>query len=180
MLRAKKTIATPIPESGEYRRALVRRVLAVPAPILARRASEVDPSDERVGAIAEELVATLRASPSHGGLSAPQIGEAMRVIAIDVSGLEGARSCAGLVVIANPEIVVMRGSVVMRERCASFAHAAGEVARAAVVVVEGWEPGTRRFVRVCADALEARILQHEIDHLDGWMYFERMLESQSR
>ena len=56
----------------------------------------------------------------------------------------------------------------------SVPHLTGNVARAAEVTVEGVEPGTGRLVRVSADAIEARCLQHEIDHLDGYVFVDRV------
>jgi peptide deformylase len=77
---------------------------------------------------------------------------------------------------ANPVIVRRAGNVTMREGCMSVPHLTGDVTRAAEVTVEGVEPGTRRVVRVEADAMEARCLQHEIDHLDGYVFVERVLD----
>jgi peptide deformylase len=68
--------------------------------------------------------------------------------------------------------------VVMREGCMSVPHFTGNVARAAEVVVEGYEPGTGRYLRITADAMEARCLQHEIDHLDGYVFVDRVSDRQ--
>jgi peptide deformylase len=151
-------------------------VFEKPHPVLALRATEVDPMHRDVVSVAAALVATMRASPACVGLAAPQIGESMRLFCMDVTGHRRARSCAGLVVIANPIVVARAGNVVMREGCMSLPHLTGTVARAAEVSVEGVEPGTGRHVRVDADAIEARCLQHEIDHLDGFVFMERVLD----
>jgi peptide deformylase len=111
------------------------------------------------------------------GLAAPQIGESVRVFSMDLTGHKKARSCAGLVIMCNPRIVALRGNVVMREGCMSVPHLTGNVARAAEVTVEGLEPGSGRVVRVSADAMEARCLLHEIDHLDGYVFVERVLDA---
>jgi peptide deformylase len=76
----------------------------------------------------------------------------------------------------NPRIVERTGAIVMREGCMSVPDFTGDVERAAEVVVEGFEPGTTRLVRVAADAIEARCLQHEIDHLDGLLYVDRVAD----
>lgn len=169
--------ALAVKESGQYRRAPIRRVLARPAPVLSQRSAEVDPRAAETVALAEELVATMRASPACVGLAAPQIGEGVRVFSMDITGHKKARSCAGLVVMANPRIVEVRGNVVMREGCMSVPHLTGNVARAAEVTVEGDEPGSGKVVRVSADAMEARCLLHEIDHLDGYVFVERVLDA---
>ena len=160
--------------SGTYARALVRRVLERPHPILARAAVLVDPRDPTVVALADALVATMRQSPACVGLAATQIGETAHVFCMDVTGHKKARTCAGLVVLVNARVVVSSGDVVMREGCMSVPHLTGNVARASEVVVEGREPGTARVVRVHADAMEARCLQHEIDHLEGFVFVDRV------
>jgi peptide deformylase len=93
---------------------------------------------------------------------------------MDVTGHRNARSCAGLVVLCNPRIVSRSRDVVMREGCMSVPDLTGNVARAKEVTVEGYEPGTGRLLRVSADAIEARCLQHEIDHLDGFLFVRRV------
>jgi peptide deformylase len=180
MARSKPNTLTPTPTpslgSGTYSRVPIRRVLTHPALVLAQRAREVDPGDPEVVALADALVATMRVSPACVGLAANQIGVSMRVFCMDVTGHRKARSCAGLVVMANPRIVASSGSVSMREGCMSVPHLTGDVSRAEHVTVEGVVPGTDRVLRVDADAMEARCLQHEIDHLDGFVFVERVAD----
>ena len=160
--------------SGTYRRVPFRRVLARPDPLLARRAREIDPRAPGVLELAEALVTTMRASPACCGLAAPQIGESIRMFCLDLTGHRKARSCAGLVVMVNPRIVERSEYVVMREGCMSVPDFTGDVGRAASVVVEGFEPGTSRLFRVASNAMEARCFQHEIDHLDGYTFVDRV------
>lgn len=160
--------------SGTYTRAPVRRVLAMPNPVLSRVAVDVDPCDPAIVALGQVLVTTMRASPACVGLAAPQIGESVRVFCMDVTGHRKASSCAGLVVMVNPRIVAHSDLVVMREGCMSVPHLTGNVWRAEELLVEGAEPGTGRLLRVTADAIEARCVQHEIDHLDGRLFVDRV------
>jgi peptide deformylase len=162
--------------SGTYARAEIRKVLTHPSPLLMQRAELVEPGDPETARIARELVATMRSSKGCVGLAAPQLGELVRIIAIDVTGHKKARSCAGLVVLCNPRIVARDGNVMMREGCLSVPELTGDVARAAEVTVEGVEPGTDHVVRIDADAIEARCFLHEIDHLDGVLFFDRVLD----
>jgi peptide deformylase len=159
--------------SGQYR-VSVRRVLARPDVRLAVPAVEIDPCHPYIVALADALVTTMNVSPACVGLAATQIGEPARVFCMDVTGHKKARSCAGLVVLCNPTIVWRSNDVVMREGCMSVPNLTGDVARAAEVTVEGHEPGTGRLVRVDADAMEARCLLHEIDHLDGFVFVDRV------
>jgi peptide deformylase len=163
-------------ESGTYARVDVPRVLSRPDPRLSARAPLVDPLDVRVVVVADLLIATMRASPACIGLAAPQIGEAAHVFCMDVSGHKKSKSCAGLVVLANARVVARSHDIVMREGCMSVPELTGNVARAAEVTVVGHEPGTGRVVRVDADAIEARCLQHEIDHLNGFVFVDRVID----
>lgn len=95
---------------------------------------------------------------------------------LDLTGHRKAKSCAGLVVMVNPRIVERSSDVVMREGCMSVPDFTGDVARAATVVVEGFEPGSSKLLRISADAMEARCLQHEIDHLDGLVFVDRVTD----
>ena len=160
--------------SGTYRRVPCRRVLTRPDPLLARCAREIDPRAPGVLELAEALVTTMRASPACVGIAATQVGEAVRMFCLDLTGHRKARSCAGLVVMVNPRIVERSNYVVMREGCMSVPDFTGDVGRAAEVVVEGFEPGTSRLFRVASNAMEARCFQHEIDHLDGFTFVDRV------
>ena len=160
--------------SGTYPRARILRVVTTPDPILATRAFDIDPCDPAMVALAHALVDTMRVSPACVGLAATQVGQAVRIFCMDVSGHRKTRSCAGLVVLANPRVVAQSAEIVLREGCMSVPHFTGNVARAEEVTVEGLELGTARLVRVTANAMEARCLQHEIDHLDGLVFIDRV------
>jgi len=164
------------PTSGTYRVA-IRRVLKRPDVRLSVAAIDIDPCHPDSVALADALVATMRASPACVGIAATQIGELSRLFCMDVTGHRRARSCAGLVILCNPTIVWRSSDVVLREGCMSVPHLTGNVARAAEVTVQGVEPGSGRLVRVNADAIEARCLQHEIDHLDGYVFVDRVSNS---
>ena len=178
-MNMRDVIARPIQQeahaSGTFRIS-TRRVLTRPDPRLAIRAVQVDPLDPSTVAVADGLVATMRVSPACVGLAATQIGEPVRIFCIDVTGHRKARSCAGLVVLCNPTIVWRSDDVVQREGCMSVPQFTGNVARAAEVTVEGREPGSGQVLRVNADGIEARCLQHEIDHLDGFVFVDRVTD----
>lgn len=167
--------SAPAPtQSGTHARLLVRPVLTHPHPLLAKRSVEIDPRSAPVVALANLLVATLRASPGRVSLSAPQIGDSVRLFAMNLGGHPGARTCAGLVVLANPRILARRGAVVVHEDCASVPHVSGDVVRAAEVVVSGLVPGSGKNIVVPAEGIEATCIQHEIDHLDGVLFIDRV------
>ena len=152
----------------------IRPVLRLPAPVLKQPASPVvDLHDPRVQSACVDLVDTMRASPACVGLAANQLGVSLRIFSIDVSGHHKARSCAGEVVLVNPVLVSSAGSTLAREGCMSVPDLTGDVPRAASVVMTGLSPdGADRTIE--ADAFEARALLHELDHLDGLVFLDRV------
>ena len=151
----------------------VRPVLALPDPFLQRPSAKVGTVDADALALAADLLDTMRARPACVGLAAPQIGVGLRAFAIDVSGHRKARSCAGELVLFDPELVSSATPEVAREGCLSIPDLTGDVARATQVVVRGvGVDGVERVVE--ADAFEARALLHELDHLDGFLFLDRV------
>jgi peptide deformylase len=163
-------------QSGTHVRIPVRPVVEHPDPCLGRPAEEINPVDPVIVEIANVLIATMRVTPACLGLSAPQVGENVRLFAMNVTGHKGARSCAGLVILANPVILARAGNVLLPESCASVPHLAGDVARSAEVIVSGYVPGSGRKMILASDGIEARCIQHELDHLDGILFVERVLD----
>jgi peptide deformylase len=149
-------------------------VVHAPAPVLSTPAGAVDPLDPDVIRLAAELVALMAASPGCVGIAAPQVGVAVRLFVLDVGGARRVQSYAGLVVLVNPQLVERTGREVRREGCLSVPDLTGDVARATSVVVRGVEPGSGLERVVEADAFEARALQHELDHLDGLLFLDRL------
>src|SRR2546426_11908135 len=152
---------------------MIRAVVRLPDHVLKRRADEVERIDDTARALAEDLVDTMRASPACVGLAAPQIGVSLRAFVVDVTGHRKAISCHGMFVLFNPELLLAHGPVVAREGCMSVPDLTGDVSRATRVVVRGIAPdGRDRVVR--ADAFEARAILHEIDHLEGLLFLDRV------
>ena len=144
----------------------------MPHPAL-KRAAEPARDPAEVERVVADLLDTMAAAPRCVGIAAPQIGEAVRICTVDVSDHPKATSCAGLLVLVNPVVVDARGGEVGREGCLSVPDFTADVRRATEVVVEA----TGRdgaSLRVAADGFEARCLQHEIDHLDGILFLDRV------
>lgn len=154
----------------------VRPVLRLPEPVLTTPCAPVGTVDDEARALAQDLLDTMRASPACVGLAANQIGVAKRAFAVDVTGHKKARSCHGAFVLFDPEILLAHGPVVAREGCMSVPDLTGDVARATKLVVRGLTPeGTERVLEV--DAFEARAVLHELDHLDGLVFLDRVTSS---
>jgi peptide deformylase len=152
---------------------MIRPVLALPESVLTRPAAPVGQVDAPAQALAVDLLDTMRASPACVGLAAPQIGVGLRAFVVDVTGHKKARSCHGAFVLFDPEVLLAHGPVVAREGCMSVPDLTGDVARATRVVVRGLTPeGTERVLQV--DAFEARAVLHELDHLDGLLFLDRV------
>jgi peptide deformylase len=153
---------------------VIRPVLRAPAPVLSAPAGLVDPLDPAVRALALDLIATMRVNPGCVGLAAPQVGVAARVFCLDVTGHPKARSCAGLVVLANPQIVAAGEPKRGREGCMSVPDLTGDVGRPRTITVRGLVPGTGAERVIEADRFEARAFGHELDHLDGLLFLDRV------
>jgi peptide deformylase len=151
----------------------VRPVLRLPESILKQPCAPVECIDDAARDLATDLVDTMRASPACVGLAANQIGVGLRAFAVDVTGHRKARSCHGEFVLFNPEVVLAHGPVAAREGCMSVPDLTGDVPRATTVVVRGLTPeGDARVLEV--DAFEARAVMHELDHLDGFLFLDRV------
>jgi peptide deformylase len=104
------------------------------------------------------------------GLAAPQVGVGKRVIVVDVTPVDGNVPPMAIV---NPVIVERKGNVTGEEGCLSVPGVQGEVCRAETVVVRGLDPEGKPL-HVTADGILSRALQHEIDHLDGVLFIDRI------
>jgi len=151
----------------------VLSVVQLPDAVLKRPADAVGVLTADVRRLCDDLVETMRASPACVGLAAPQVGVGLRVFCVDVTGHRKARSCHGTVVLIDPEVVAAGATTTGREGCMSVPDLTGDVARATELVVRGRTPeGGERVLQV--DAFEARAFQHELDHLDGLLFLDRV------
>ncbi len=148
---------------------MLRPILIYPDPFLLRKAPSVSRVDDKVRELIRDLFETMRAA-SGVGLAATQIGVGKRVIVVDVSPVEPEIAPLALV---NPEIVESRGSVEGTEGCLSIPGVEGVVPRAEVLLVKALDEQGRP-VQIPARGLLARALQHEIDHLDGILFIDRI------
>jgi peptide deformylase len=151
----------------------VRPVLQLPAGVLTRPAEPVGRVDDAARALAQDLLDTMVASPACVGLAAPQIGVGRRAFAVDVTGHRKARSCHGAFVLFDPAVVAATGPEVAREGCMSVPDLTGDVARATAVTVTGFNVDGEQ-VTLQVDAFEARAVLHELDHLDGMVFLDRV------
>lgn len=143
----------------------LRKIITIENPILRQKAKKVTRFDATLKRLVEDMFETLHTARGVG-LAAPQIAVSLRVL---VAEYEERKE-----VLINPEIVKATGEEIGPEGCLSIPGYVGEnIRRAAKVVVKGRDVNGKE-IRVRADGWFARILQHEIDHLDGMLYIDRL------
>jgi peptide deformylase len=151
--------------AGKIAFVAVRPILSFEYPVLREKAKKVARVDTSVQRLIDDLTETMLAAPG-AGLAANQIGVPLRVCV--VKGDEN--QIWGLV---NPEIVKSDGVQVGYEGCLSYPGWVGEVARHEMVVVKGRNRRGKE-VRVKSTGFTARAFQHELDHLDGVLFIDRL------
>jgi peptide deformylase len=144
----------------------VREVLLYPDRRLKQVARPAQAAE--VDDVARDLIETMRSFGHCVGLAAPQIGEMSRVAVVDVSEHPKAETSNGLLVLANPRVVESEGAEVAREGCLSLPDVTANVRRATRIVVE------HAAGRVECSGFEARCVLHELDHLDGVLFLDRV------
>jgi len=142
----------------------LRPILVVGNPVLRQKAKRVSQFDRNLQRLIGDMIETMRAAPGVG-LAGPQIGVPLRLAVIEVDET--------ITIIINPEIVKRSGEVELDEGCLSVPGFWGKLHRSEKVTVKARNRDGRE-VRVSADGLLAQALQHEIDHLDGMLYIDRM------
>ncbi len=152
----------------------IRSIRIYPDPILKQVAEPVEEIDESAVVVIQDLVDTMVASGHSVGVAAPQIGVLRRVVVVDVSRSKlGKENNHGLLEMVNPEIIEKSGSKMMREGCMSVPDYTGNVTRAERIVVEFIDRGGRRRI-IESSGFEAVAIQHEMDHLDGLLFIDRV------
>ena len=142
-------------------------ILEHPDPRLRARCHEVTAFDADLARLVDDLLDTLHASGGIG-LSAPQLGDPRRVSVMDLAGDGSAPE-----IFVNPDILVRRRWAIVEESCLSVPGVEGKVMRATRVRVRAMDRNGEPFVRDLED-MHAVCLQHEVDHLDGKLFIDRL------
>lgn len=143
-----------------------REIRLFPDPVLREAALPVEFVDDDIRMLIADMGETMRAAPGIG-LAAPQVGIQRRVLVYSLSEEDPIHA------VVNPEIVEREGEIVDVEGCLSIPGLSYEVPRSQRVVVKGVD-AQGEPVEIDATELEARVLQHEIDHLDGVLFIDRI------
>jgi len=137
----------------------------------------VENFDTELQQFVAELGKTMRAGPGGVGIAAPQTGYFQRIVIVDVSGmrkLPASSSNNGCMVLINPEIIEWDGMAMGREGCMSVPDFTGNVIRAERISFTAFdERGMQHEFN--SEGYEARAVQHEVDHLDGMLFLDRLV-----
>ena len=140
-------------------------------PVLRKRAKPVAEITEAELQLAEEMLMTLEATGNGIGLAATQVGVLKRLIVVNIGEVDD--EVYEPLVLFNPEILSSEGEIVAEEGCLSIPDVTADVKRPERIVVEGIDV-QRESIRIEADGLFARVLLHEIDHLNGVLFIDRI------
>ena len=145
----------------------VREVLTYPDPILKQVCAPAQ--GEEIERVTGDLVDTMRSYEHCVGLAAPQIGEPVRIAVVDLTGHPKVNDPLGLVVMVNPRVTARsEGSRVGREGCLSLPDLTANVRRPRAATIRHAEG------EIEVRGFEARCFLHEIDHLDGILFLDRV------
>ena len=143
----------------------IHKVITAENPILRRKAKKIHRFDPSIQKLAEDMFETMH-SARGVGLAAPQIAQSIRIFVAEFEDHK--------VAMVNPEIVKAEGEVLGIEGCLSIPGYIGEnIRRAEKIVVKGQDV-RGKAIKVNAEGWFARVLQHEIDHLDGILFLDRL------
>jgi peptide deformylase len=140
----------------------VRDIITYPNKVLQRTAEEIEDIDSDIISLAKDMAATMYAAPGVG-LAAPQVDQSIRLILVDETGK---RDSGKLITLINPVILEKEGEDIAEEMCLSVPEFATDVGRSTHIFVKGIDLNGKE-VRLEIEGFLARIIQHEIDHLDG-------------
>jgi len=148
-------------------------LLVYPDERLKQVSTPVENFDDELKQFIAELEETMRAGPGGVGIAAPQVGRFQRIAIVDVSSKPNIKQ-HGRVVMINPEILEWDGMKIGREGCMSVPDFTGNVIRAEKIKLQARDEfGKQHEYKM--DGYEARAIQHEVDHLDGLLFLDRLV-----
>lgn len=142
----------------------VRPIVLLGDPILRQKAKRVSRFDQSIQQLIDDMIETLRDAPGLG-LAAPQVGVPLRIVVIDLD--------EQITVLCNPEITEMEGEYEPEEGCLSIPGYVANVKRALKITVKARNRRGKE-IKIKADGLLAHVIQHELDHLDGILFIDRL------
>ncbi len=147
----------------------VRPIIKFGHPVLHQKAAPVSEINEEILSLARDMVETMHLAPGIG-LAAPQVGVSRRLITVDLSVGEHPEE---LIIMVNPEILEAEGERTEEEGCLSVPEIREKVTRPARVFVRGLDLNGKQIELEARDFL-ARVFCHELDHLEGKLFLDRL------
>lgn len=147
----------------------IKKICKYPDPVLRKNAEKIEVFDEALQALSEDMADTMYDAPGIG-LAAPQIGESIRIIVVDISKKEEEQKYMTLV---NPEIIENEGEQVDEEGCLSVPELTSKVKRFKKIRVRYQDLSGKEFELETENRF-AVVLQHEIDHLNGTLFLDHL------
>lgn len=148
-------------------------ILKYPDPQLKQDSMPVDAITVEIRNFITDLEETMRAGPGGVGIAAPQVGCFKRIVIVDVSGRKNTPN-NGCMILINPDISEWEGLAVGREGCMSVPDYTGNVVRAERIHIQALNPQGETVEYDC-EGYEARAVQHEVDHLNGMLFLDRLV-----
>ena len=146
-----------------------KRIVTIPDAVLREKAKPVTVFHSKLGRLIDNMIDILYADDGRAGLAAPQIGVSKRISVMDCGD--------GLIELINPEILERSGSQTGTEGCLSIPGYYGTVERADYVKVKTFDRKGNELL-LEAEGFNARCMQHEVDHLDGILYIDHVVEDE--
>ncbi|GAB4289852.1 MAG: peptide deformylase [Thiohalomonadaceae bacterium] len=152
----------------------ILEILTYPDARLKQESQPVENFDDELRAFLADLEETMLAGPGGVGIAAPQVGRFQRIVIVDCSRTRKPVPNHGRLFLINPEITAWEGMVSGREGCMSVPDYTGNVIRAEKISLHYYDPDGKPQP-LDAEGYEARAIQHEIDHLDGLLFLDRLV-----
>jgi len=152
----------------------VLEILKIPDDRLKQVSEPVKQFDDQLRAFIDDLEQTRRDGPAAVGIAAPQVGRFQRVVIVDVSNTRKPVPNHGYMILVNPEITHWDGFEMGREGCLSVPDYTGNVIRATQIKIRAQDPWGEPL-EYQMEGYEARAVQHELDHLDGLLFIDRVV-----
>jgi peptide deformylase len=153
---------------------MMLEILTYPDPRLKQVSTSVEYFDNDLSNFIKDLEETMHAGPGGVGIAAPQVGRFQRIVIVDVSKHKKVTKHHGQLVLINPEITDWEGFEIAREGCMSVPDYTGNVIRAThlKLTAQNEKAEIKQFEM---EGYEARAVQHELDHLDGLLFLDRLV-----
>ncbi|MDR2436679.1 MAG: peptide deformylase [Endomicrobium sp.] len=152
---------------------IILPILTIPNALLKEISTPVEKVDKEIGLIVDNIKKTLYYHERCVGIAAVQVGILKRIIVVDASRSAKEHRNNGLLIMINPKVVYSSGKISSREGCLSVPEFTGYVTRKKKIEVDYFDiNGCKRYLKT--DGFESIVLQHEIDHLDGKIFLDRV------